>query len=221
MLYNVGMNNLSKHTVRFALSAGIVASLFVPALASAHEDATTSTTSTTATTTASNDTAARTTRIEAYKKSLKETLTAAAKTRITEKCSAAQVLVKAKVTSNTAVATARHNAYDKIVDDLEDLQTAATAKGANVAALTANIAALKVKVAAFTTANSVYQSSLSDLSLLDCKTDPTAFKAALESARTNQAAVLVAAKDVRTYLTDTVKPSLVALKTAMSAKTVQ
>ena len=169
--------------------------------------------------TSTEDSPARTTRIENYKKSLKEALTAAAKTRITERCLAAQAVVKTKITNNSNAATARTAAYNKIVENLEGVvaKVAADAPSVDTAELQANITVLQTKIAAFTTANTTYQQSLTDLSVLDCKTDPTAFKAALEAARTDQQAVLTSAKDIRTYLTDTVKLTLQELKTKLDS----
>lgn len=169
------------------------------------------------TTTATDDSAGRVTRLEAYKKSLKEALTAAAKARIIERCVAAQVIVKTKVANNDVVATARTNAYDEIVKKLQSVVTAGKAKNVDVSELETEITTLEAKIAAFQTANTAFHQALSDLQALGCKTDPTAFKATLETARTDQLAVFTSAKDIRAYLNDTVKATLQALKTKLNS----
>jgi hypothetical protein len=199
------MNLTYKKIVQFAMSLSLAFSVVAIPVSAGAVAATT------------DDTASRTTRVEAYKKALKDTLTTAAKTRITERCVAAQALIKTKITNNTKVADARQAAYDVIVIDLQTVMTEATAKKVNITLLQANVTALQAKVTAFNTANTTYAQALTDVSALDCKTDPTAFKAALEAVRTDQAAVLTAAKDIRTYLTDTVKVTLKTIKTALSA----
>lgn len=160
---------------------------------------------------------ARKTRLEAYKKALVQKLTESAKTRIAARCVAAQALIKAHTTRSSAAIKARGEIYSKIVTRLKDVQTNVGSEGVDNLTLEANIAVLEEKIAAFNTAADAHEQSLTDLAALDCKTDPEAFKAALESARTTQLEALNAAKEVRTYLNDTVKVTLKALKEAVDA----
>jgi len=210
---------MKKKIAYLALSLGLFASvLSAPVLGYALADSN-SGTDNTATTNAANtdEKAKRDARVESYKKTLKETLTAAVKTRITERCVASQALVKVRSTNNSNAGAARTTSYNAIATKLESLSTAAAAKGAPVTTLNANITELKVKIVAFTTADTTYKDALADLSALDCKTDPTAFKAALETARSDQASVFAASKAIRAYLVDTVKPTLSAIKTALNS----
>lgn len=180
-------------------------------------DKTTSTPTATPTTTPEvTDEKGRTTRISTYKKDLKETLTDAVKIRIAARCEGAQGIVKAKTTNNGTVSTARAAAYADIVKNLQSLSTTLSADGSDVTTLNANISVLQTDITAFNTANTTYQQALADVAALDCKTDPTAFKAALEAARTDQKAVFKAAQTIRIYLTDTVKVTLKALKDTAS-----
>lgn len=160
---------------------------------------------------------ARDARIGDYKKLLKETMTTALKARISSRCVPAQALVKAKSTKNNRATKIRTEAYDEIVTELEKVVTAAGAKDADITALQASITTLKANIATFKTANTAYQQALIDVAVVDCTTDPTAFKAALEVARTNQIAVFNAAKAIRTHLTATVKPALALVKTDLSS----
>jgi hypothetical protein len=165
----------------------------------------------------SDDSAGRASRLEKEKKDLKETLTDATKTRISERCVAAQGLVKKKTTNNESTTTERTKAYDQIITELQAIVAAAQVKTIDVTELQGEITTLQAKITTFKTANSTYQQALTDLSLLDCKTDPVAFKAALETARTDQLAVFNSAKDIRTYLTGTVKPTLETLKAKLNS----
>ena len=164
-----------------------------------------------------DDSAGRMSRVDSYKKEMKEALTATAKVRIVERCTGAQAVVKTKVNNNGTSTTARTAAYDLIVSKLQEVVTAASAEGANVTDLQANIAALQAKIVAFKSANATYQQALTDVGALDCKTDPVAFKAALEAARTDQVAVLASAKGIRSYVNDTVKVTLKALETKLNS----
>ena len=243
MLYNTIMK---KKFAYFAMSLSFSLSLvampvYVRALSgSDSNNTTTTTTSTTATTDPQKETeneaeletekstteapettevkTARETRVGDYKKLLKETMTTALKARISSKCVPAQALLKTKSNKNSAKTKVRTDAYDKIVTELETLSTSVAAKGADVTALQASITTLKANIATFKAANTVYQLALADIAALDCKTDPTAFKAALEVARTNQIVVFNAAKTIRTQLTATVKPALELIKTSLEAK---
>ena len=47
---------------------------------------------------------------------------------------------------------------------------------------------------------------------MDCVTDPTGFKASLETARTARQKVATDATDIRTYVTGTIKPTLAKLR---------
>lgn len=164
-----------------------------------------------------DDSAGRATRLETDKKNLKETVTTEIKTRIIARCVSAQGVVKTKTTHNGTSSTARENTYGEIISDLQSVVTTASEKGADVTALQANIAALQAKIVNFKTTNATFQQALNDLGQMDCKTDPVAFRAALEVARVDQIAVSTNAKEIRTYLNDTVKVTLQALKDTLKS----
>lgn len=161
---------------------------------------------------------ARALRVEAYKKALTEKMDAVAEKRIADRCEAAQKLAKAYKTRGENSVKARTAVYEAIIARLESTSATLAAKGTDTATLDANIVILKTKVTAFKAATDTYLLALNDLSVLECKTDPAAFKAALQSARTEQAAVLASAKDIRTFLSDTVKATLQSLKAATEVK---
>lgn len=217
MLYNICMK---KKFISLALSLVLLGSfLSVPILVNA-EGGSSSTTTTTNSTDSStetekdstDDSAGRPNRIADDKKKLTTALTDAIKVRIAGRCAGAQALVKGKGVINKTATNARTKAYKTIVSDLQAVSTALAAKGLDVTTLNSEITVLQTKADAFVAANTAYQNDLSDLAALDCKADPTAFQAALQAARTDQATVLADAKAIKTYLMDTVKPTLKALK---------
>ncbi len=208
---------MKKKFAYFAMSFSLFLSLAVTPASALAQDESTDDSSALTTTSTSDDSSGRPARVEAYKKALKETITAAAKLRIAERCVEAQKVVKVKKAKNVVAITARTKAYDTIVTRLTALSTAAAAKDADVTVLNANITELKAKIFTLKTASTTFQQSVTDLSAIDCKTDPIAFKASLETARTNQMAVSNAATAIRTYLKDTVKPTLKALKAALES----
>ena len=240
MLYNITMKKkLIYLTMSLTFSLSLLAGpVFVRAESGSGSDMSTTTSTSGSTTTAepeneaeneaeleteksitetNSNKGARDARIGDYKKLLKETMTTALKARISSRCVPAQALVKSKSTKNNKASKIRVEAYDEIVSKLEKVVTAAGAKDVDITALQASITTLKADIATFKTANTAYQQALTDMTVIDCKTDPTAFKAALEVARTNQIAVFNAAKTIRTHLTATVKPALVLVKADLSS----
>jgi|GEM_PF-1079819 len=222
MLYNGFMK---KKLISLALPVVLLVSvLSVPLIANAEDgSSSTSTTSTSSDgsvktstesteTETSDDSAGRASRIAEDKKKLKTALTDAIKVRIAARCAGAQALVKGKGTINKTATNARTKAYKTIVSDLQSLSTSLAAKGSDVTELNSEITVLQAKVVDFNTANTAYQNDLSDLSALDCKTDPTAFQAALQVTRTDQATVFTDATAIKTYVKDTIKPTLKTLK---------
>lgn len=156
-------------------------------------------------------------RLEKYKTKLAEVLTEAAKTRIAARCVAAQVLVGAHLKTAKSASTARTNTYNDILRELAAVSSAASNKGVDVTTLNTDTTSLKTKITTYTSDNNTYQTALDDLAGLDCKTDPTAFKAALETARADQIAVLGDAKDIRTFLAQTIKTDLANIKAALKS----
>jgi hypothetical protein len=162
-----------------------------------------------------DDAASRAARLESAKKNLKETLTTDQKTRIAERCVAAQAVVQGKLKNNGVASVARITAYDTIMTNLQSIVTTAQTNKVDVSELQREIALLQTKITTFKTVDSTYQQVLTDLGALDCKTDPIAFKAALEAAKTGQTAVFTSAKDIKAYFTGTVKTTLQTLKTQL------
>lgn len=151
-------------------------------------------------------------RIDKLKTELKIKLGTAERAKIALKCEGAQTVIKTRKSVNQRADEARNKVYTRLTTRLESLVANLKSKEIDTTTLEATITELKSKVTLYSTAQSAFQQSLQDLSLLECKTDPEGFKAALETVRTNQQSVFKSAQDIKTYLKDTLKPELVKLK---------
>ena len=147
-------------------------------------------------------------RLEENKAALKTKLDTASIKRITTKCKNAQGIVKGAETSANAISTNRGKAYTKISESVQKLIDKLKADGKDTAELETALAAAKIKAEALSTKMKTYEQTLADLHELDCVADPTAFQAALESARTQRDGVKVAAVDLRTYVSTTLKEAV-------------
>lgn len=176
---------------------------------------TTAATDKTTSTEPSTDSTARTTRLESLKTTLKVKLDEVTKKRIIAKCKAAQTIVEATEKTDKSNGVSRESAYKKITDSLQKLIDRLKTDGVDTKELEAAQATLLTKIDQFTTDLATYRQSMTDLRSLDCITDPTAFQAALTSARADRLKAKTDAVDIRSYLTNTIKPLLVTLKTAV------
>jgi chromosome segregation ATPase len=156
-------------------------------------------------------------RINKRKADLKIRLTAVEKTRLQNKCQASQGHVSSVKGRIKGIETSRAQVYSNMTDRLSDLSEKLKNKGADTAALDAAITELKKKIETFNTDLAVYKQAVSDLADMDCKTDPDGFKASLQASRTAQETASKDAKDVRTYVNDTIKPLLKTIRTALEA----
>lgn len=152
-------------------------------------------------------------RLAENKAALKTKLDTMAVKRITTKCKAAQGLVKGAETSANAISTNRAKAYTKISEAVQKLIDKLKANGKDTTEIEAAQAVAKTKADALSAAMTTYELTLSDLHDMDCATDPTTFQATLEKARTQREAIKVAATDLRTYISTTLKAAINKLKT--------
>ncbi|MGH7249826.1 MAG: hypothetical protein ACREGC_02530, partial [Minisyncoccia bacterium] len=102
----------------------------------------------------------------------------------------------------------RTKAYDNLESRLDKLTTNLKAKSVDTTTLEQQITELKSKITTYNTDLTAYKQSLSDLKAVDCKTDPDGFQAALQAARSAHDTLVNDALAVRTYLVDTIRPTL-------------
>lgn len=156
-------------------------------------------------------------RIAKRKTELKIRLSVAEKTKLQNKCKAAQGLVSSVTGRVKGVETSRTQVHSNMTDRLADLSEKLKNKGADTTALDAAIAELKAKIETFNTDLAAYKLSVSDLAEMDCKTDPDGFKASLQASRTAQETVSKDAKAIRAYVNDTIKPLLKTIRAELEA----
>jgi chromosome segregation ATPase len=199
-----------KRIIKLAMGAGLIAPLLLFGVAAAHgsDDAVNSdNTKVAQTTTTSSDTSteqenekeiqdtakditALKARLEARKAALKTKLTAAETLRIKNKCATAQGNLSSVRGRIKGIETSRAQVYDNLTDRLTKLSSRLSDQGVDVATLNSEITELKAKITTFETDLAAYKQAVTDLAAMDCKSDPTAFKASLDAARTAQTQVL-------------------------------
>jgi len=155
---------------------------------------------------------AQTQRITAYRAALGREVTAAEQARIKLRCSVAQTNAKTLATRLSTVQKNRTAAYDKILNNLNTLVTNLEKQAFETTALKENVAMLQTKVDSFKANMSNYQLAVSDMASVDCANDPAAFVAALQAARQAHEALLPQITDIRAYITNTIKPTLVQIR---------
>lgn len=157
-------------------------------------------------------------RVEEAKQKAKTALDAAAQKRIEDRCESAQKKVTTLETIVGERAKRRNTAYDTLLDRLNNLVTKLQAKNVDTTELEQEIATLEMKIAQFKTNLTTYRQSISDLSSLACKDDPSAFKSLLEQARAQRETVKTDAEAIKEYFKETIKPTLEEIRTALEAQ---
>lgn len=156
-------------------------------------------------------------RVTTYKASLGRTVAASEQAKIKLRCSVAQANTKNLATRLSTVQKNRAAGYDKILSILNTLSTNLDKQAFETTALQENITALQTKVDTYKTTMNTYQQAVTDASVVDCAADPTAFIAALQTARTAHDAVMTQITDIRAYVTNTIKPTLQVIRTQIES----
>lgn len=120
----------------------------------------------------------------------------------------AQGIIKSVQNRSTSAEKARTNVYTKLDTKLGTLITKLKAANVDTTTLEQQRTTLEDKIETFNTDMTTYKQAVSDLAAMDCKSDPTAFKASLETARTLRNKLKDDATAIRTYVKDTIKPTL-------------
>lgn len=216
-----------KSRILLALSTGLLVPVFAiaPVLAEdqvgdapAQTDNSTSNSQTTTQTTNNTETTKTPleSRLEARKAALKIKLTTVEQKRLESRCKGAQGLVKSLQAKINGTETSRTEVYSNLVDRLTKLQSKLDQKGADTAELKTEITTLQTKINTFKTDLATYKQSVADLVDMNCTTDPTGFKASLEEARTNLKKVHDDGLAIRSYVNDTIKPTLVKIRASLN-----
>lgn len=148
-------------------------------------------------------------RVQKRKAEAKTKLNTVQDKRLKTRCKNAQGLIRNTHGKVKGVETNRFKIHNNLVDRLKKLQTKLIDKGIDTAALQANITELEARIATFNTDLAAYRQTVEDLgNIEDCTADTDAFKASLEAARTALQKVRGDAVAIRTYVKETVKPTL-------------
>lgn len=107
----------------------------------------------------------------------------------------------------------RNKAYSTISTELEELYKRLEAQAFETTKLKTNIDELNAKFATFSADMKGYRQASEDMVQIDCRKDPVAFIAALETARTKHDALVVQMSDIREYIANTIKPTLQQVRT--------
>lgn len=148
------------------------------------------------------------TRITAYKAVLGREVLPAEQQRIRLRCDVTQANAKTLATRLENVQKNRNAAYDKILKDLNNLATDLDKQAFETTTLKTNIGILQNQVDSFKINMSNYQLAVSDLANMDCPGDPIGFIAALQAARKAHQAVIPSISEIRSTITNTIKPNL-------------
>lgn len=147
-------------------------------------------------------------RIKNYKLILTKELLKSELEKIQLRCDVAQTNAETIAARVDKVQKDRSVAYDIILKRLNAIQKRLSAQAFETSSLEENIQVLDGKISDFNNTMSDYSQTLDDLVALDCKADPSAFRATLLTARKHHDRLLPMVGDIRTYITNTIKPTL-------------
>lgn len=156
-------------------------------------------------------------RTDKYRAALEEAPNTTEQQRIKLRCLAVQTNLKAFDARVQTVQTKRGEAYDTILAKLNELLTNLQNQAFDTTQLQQNVTALTEKTDNYDATMKTYVQALDDLTVIDCAKDPTSFKAALEVARTDHDKLRTSISDIRTFVTNTIKPQLQAIRTQLEA----
>jgi len=157
-------------------------------------------------------------RLEGLKSSLKIKLNTAEQANLKAKCKAAQTITGKLNDRFGNSVTTRTKAYDNLSKHLTDIIAKLKEKGVDVTKLQSQSTELQAKIATHKTDLASYKQTLSDVKTTDCVADPTAFKAALTSARTAHDKLVADTVAIKTYVKDTIKPTLEEIRKTLEAQ---
>lgn len=203
------------------LSSMLVVSVPVSAMTSeTNNSQTTKPAQTTSTNSSTDDTKANLeqlkVRINERKAAIKTKLTNAEIQKLVSKCSPSQVKINTFIEGRFKNDTPYQAKYEAYIKRLENVSAKLKQNNIDTTEIDAQIVVLKQKYETFKTAVASFKVAVTDAKAIDCKTDPTGFKASLEDARAKAAVVKQANKDLETYARTTVKATLEKIKASRS-----
>lgn len=154
-------------------------------------------------------------RINAAKEKATSKITAAQERRIAGLCKASQTLIQNYESKISTTAENRQTKYSSVSEKLKTLSTKLALSGADVAELNIAIEQLDAKSANNIAVMNEFITSITDLSTMDCVSDPSGFKAVLETIRTQLQEVFIETTNIRNYINETIKPILQGIRSSL------
>lgn len=192
----------------------------VPVSAMTTDNTNTQTTQSNANTSSSDDTKANAeqlkARVQERKALMKTKLTNTEIQKLVSKCGPSQVKINTFLEGRFKNDTPYQAKYEAYIKRLENLSAKLKLNNTDTTELDAQIVILKQKYETFKTSVTSFRTAVSDTKTIDCKTDPTGFKASLDEARTKALAVKQANLDLETYARTTIKATLEKIKATRS-----
>lgn len=151
-------------------------------------------------------------RIDERKARLNTKLDAATQKNISGKCVSAQAklkMVSAKLKETNEKYIPK---YEEFIKKSENMESSLSGDGVKSSELLGQIGEAKTKLAAVKTATQSLQASVDDAASVDCKADPTGFKATVDDARIQSKALTEAKHELTKYARTTLKTTLQSIK---------
>lgn len=155
-------------------------------------------------------------RIAQYKTKQAITLGSAEATKLKGACKAAQAKAKSLALKAAYSTVAREKVYSDITSQLKTITARIKDADIDTKDLQEVSVELAKRIAQYKTDYASYGTSVADISEVDCVTDPTAFKVALLTARTNRATVVADTTAIREYI-PTITAKLAVAKEALAS----
>lgn len=133
------------------------------------------------------------------------------------KCGIAQANLRVLQAKVVQVKSTRTTAYTNIDDILTNLETSLDEQAFETSTLNSVIKTYQEKVTEYNNNMNTYKQALDDAVTVDCAADPHGFKGALETARLYHDKMVPIITDIRTYLTNTVKTTLLQIKEQLAS----
>lgn len=156
-------------------------------------------------------------RTKQYRAAITDDLSVTVQQRIKLRCLAVQTNMKAFDARVETMKTNRAAAYDNILGQLNTLVENLQNQAFDTTKLEANVTDLNKKVDKYKAEMKSYSQAIDDLTVIDCTKDPVAFKGALEAAREDHQKLIASVSDVRTFVTNTIKPQLQTIREQLDA----
>lgn len=151
-------------------------------------------------------------RIEQYKQTVTDRLSAAEQTRIAGVCSTAQTRVERLQSGFNAAINNRQRTYESLVDKLALVSDQIQLTGVDTAVLDTYITQMQLDAQEIVSSMSLYQQVLADVAGIDCEADVDGFQSALTVARTTRGELKSSSQELRVYINETIRPEIESLK---------